>query len=126
MKQYLKLNLLEIDSLMKFNGMEIKVFLYFISNFQQDNIFHLFGQRNNICELIGCTSKSLNSTLAKMVENNIACKITRDSYMFNPDFLNRVKNSYFDELRIKYLEYQGYEVVGENSFCYIYRKKKTE
>lgn len=126
MKQYLKLNLLEIDSLKELNGMEVKVFLYFISKLQQDNLIHLFGQRDRICESIGCTSKNLNSTLTKMVENNIACKITRDSYMFNPDFVNRVENKDFDELKIKYLEYKGYEIVAENDFCYTYRKKKTE
>lgn len=126
MKQYLKLNLLEIDSLKELNGMEVKVFLYFISKLQQDNLIHLFGQRDRICESIGCTSKNLNSTLTKMVENNIACKITRDSYMFNPDFVNRVKDRYFDKLRIKYPEYQGYEIVDENPFYYTYRKKKKE
>ena len=101
MKQYLKLNLLEIDSLKELNGMEAKIFLYFISNLQQDNLIHLFSQRDRICESIGFTSKNLNSTLTKMVENNIACKITRDSYMFNPDFVNRVENKDFDKLKNK-------------------------
>lgn len=126
MKQYLKLNLLEIDSLKELNGMEIKIFLYFISNLQQNNEIHLFGQRDKICESIGCISKVLNNTLIKLVDKNIICKITRDSYMFNPDFVNRVKDKYFNDLRKKYLEYSGFEIVEENAFCYIYRKKKNQ
>lgn len=126
MKQYLKLNLLEMDSLKELNGMEVKVFLYFISKLQQDNLIHLFGQRDRICESVGCTSKNIHSTLTKMADKNIVCKITRDSYMFNPDFVNRIKDRYFDELKIKYLEYKGYEIVSENAFYYTYRKKKTE
>lgn len=125
MKQYLKLNLLKIDSLKELNGLEVKVFLYFISNLQQDNLIHLFGQRNRICESIDCTSKNLNSTFTKLEDKNIICKITRDSYMFNPDFVNRVRDKNFDELRIKYLEYKGYEIIAENAFYYAYRKKEN-
>ena len=122
MKHFFKINLSKSDDLLQLNGMQIKIFFFFLRNMREDNYVFLLSNRERICEKIGCTKNNLKEAFKHFVELDLMAKSSRDCYMINPFYSNRVDYNKELELKMRYLEMKGYEIIQVTKTSFKARK----